>query len=635
MPKTSADFLVELLIAWGVDTIFGLPGDGINGIMEALRKQKEQVRFVQVRHEEAASLAAVGYGKFSGRLGVCLSTTGPGAIHMMNGLYDAMMDQIPVLAITGLPYHDLIGTFYQQDVATDRLLQDVAVYSERIMGPAHVESVVNMAVRAAIGRRGVAHIAFPNDLQDKPIEEDKPSQMNQPGHSQVMKWRPPVVVPTQDDLRRAADVLNAGKKVALLIGSGARGARAEIEEIAELLDAPVAKALLGKDVLPDESPYTTGTIGVFGTKPTSDVMKNADTLLMVGTSFPYISYLPKPDQVRSVQIDINPERLGLRFPVEVGMIGDARETLRALIPLLQRKEDRSFLEEAQSGMKEWWQLMEKRGTSQDMPMRPQVFARELGQQLNDDAIICGDSGTNILYAAREIRIRGRQRFSCSGLLATMGSGLTYAIGAQVAFPGRQVVAFVGDGGLTMVMGELATCVKYKLPIKLFVMKNNLLGMIRWEQMMFLGNPEYGVELQDIDFVKVAEACGARGFHVEEPGAVADVIRQALQSEGPVLVEAVTDPFEPLMPGQIKPEQAEKYAEALKRGQPNKERIGITLFRDAVEDFDENKERIQDGMRKQAPDILESAEQAERTGGSNEAEPQEAIDEQKEKAPERS
>jgi pyruvate dehydrogenase (quinone) len=635
MSKTSADFLIELLARWGVDTIFGLPGDGINGIMEALRKQKERIRFIQVRHEEAASLAAVGYGKFSGRLGVCLSTTGPGAIHMMNGLYDAMMDQIPVLAITGLPYHDLIGTFYQQDVATDRLLQDVAVYSERIMGPAHVESVVNMAVRAAIGRRGVAHIAFPNDLQDKPIEEDKPSQMNQPGHSQVMKWRPPVIVPTQDDIRRAADVLNAGKRVALLIGSGARGARAEIEEIAELLGAPVAKALLGKDVLPDESPYTTGTIGVFGTKPTSDAMKNADSLLMVGTSFPYISYLPKPDQVRAVQIDINPERLGLRFPVEVGMIGDARETLRALIPLLQRKEDRSFLEEAQAGMKEWWQLMEKRGTSPDMPMRPQVFARELGQQLNDDAIICGDSGTNTLYAAREIRIRSQQRFSCSGLLATMGCGLTYAIGAQVAFPGRQVVAFVGDGGLTMVMGELATCVKYKLPIKLFVMKNNLLGMIRWEQMMFLGNPEYGVELQDIDFVKVAEACGARGFHVEEPGAVADVIREALQAEGPVLVEAVTDPFEPLMPGQIKPEQAEKYAEALKRGQPNKERIGITLFRDAVEDFDENKERIQEGMRKQAPDILESAEQAERTGGSNEAEPQEALDEQKEKAPEQS
>lgn len=590
MPKTSADLLVETLQAWGVDTIFGLPGDGINGIMEALRQKQKEITFVQVRHEEAAAFAAVGYAKFSGRLGVCLATTGPGATHLLTGLYDAQMDQIPVLAITGLPYHDLIGTHYQQDIATDRLFREVAHYSERIMGPAHVKTVTDHAVRAALSRRGVAHIAFPNDLQDKPAEEDKPSQMNQPGHT-ATHWRPMRVLPTGEDLQSAAEILNAGRKVAIVIGSGARGARAEIEQVAEKLGAPVAKALLGKDVLPDESPYTTGTIGVLGTKPTGDAMKECDTLLLVGTSFPYIKYLPDPAKVRGVQIDSNPERIGIRFPVEAGLAGDAAETLRGLLPLLRRQEDRSFLNAAQKGMREWWEVMAKRATSDDTPMRPQRFAAELGQQLAADAIVCGDSGQNTFYAAREIRMRGEQRFSCSGLLACMGCGLTYAIGAQMAFPERQVVALVGDGGLSMVMAELATCAKYRLPIKIFVMKNNVLGMIRWEQMMFLGNPEYGVELQNIDFAKVAEACGVRGVQVEDPARVSAAVAETLAAPGPALLEAVVDPFEPIMPGTLKPEQAQKYAEALRRGQPNAKRIALTLYRDAVEDFEENAETL--------------------------------------------
>lgn len=608
MEKTSADVLVERLLDWGVEVVFGLPGDGVNGIMEALRKQQERIRFIQVRHEEAAAFAAVGYAKFSGRLGVCLSTTGPGAIHMLNGLYDAKMDQIPVLAISGMPFHDLIGTFYQQDVDTAGLFKDVAVYSERVMGPAHVRTVTDHAIRSALTRRGVGHIAFPNDFQEKPAESDSVSMMNQIGQTQnpahtSPECRPPVVVPTRADLVRAAEVLNAGQKVVALIGSGARGAHAEIEQLCETLGAPVAKALLGKDVLADDSVYSTGLTGVFGTNATSKAMQEADTIFLIGTSFPYISYLPDPAKVRGVQVDSNPERIGLRFPVEVGLCGDARATLTELLPLLKRNENREFLQQRQSEMAEWRRLMDERGTSQDMPMRPQVFAREIGLQLEPDAIICGDSGTNTLYAAREMSIRQGQRFSCSGLLASMGSGLTYAIGAQIAFPNRQVIAFVGDGGLTMTLGELATCAKHRLPIKIFVMKNNVLGMIRWEQMMFLGNPEYGVELENIDFAKVAEACGVRGYFVDKPENVRQVVTQAFQESGPVLVEAVTDPFEPLMPGNLRPQQAEKYAEALKRGEPNAGRIGLTLFRDALEDPEGNKQVIADAIEKMAPDLV--------------------------------
>jgi pyruvate dehydrogenase (quinone) len=603
--RTAADACVALLLEWGVDTIFGLPGDGINGIMEALRKQRERVHFIQVRHEEAAALAAVGYAKFTGRLGVCLATTGPGAVHLLNGLYDAKADQMPVLAITGLPYHDLVGTCYQQDVATDRLFADVACFSERIMGPAHVESVVNQAVRLALSRRTVTHIAFPNDFQELPADDDEPSQMNQPGHT-AATWEPARIVPTPAELKRAAGIVNAGHQIAIVLGSGARGARTEIEELARRLNAPVAKALLGKDVLPDESPFTTGTIGVFGTSATSAVMAQADTLLLIGTSFPYIKYLPDPKKVRGVQIDVNPERIALRFPVEVGLVGDARETLRLLLPLLEARTDTRLLDLARAKMREWWALMERRATSPDLPMRPQAVAWELGKQLRDDAIICGDSGQNTLYAARHIKMRGAQRFSCSGLLATMGSALPYAVAAQVAFPQRQVIAFAGDGGLTMMLGELATCKKHGLPIKVFVLKNNTLGMIRWEQMMFLGNPEYGTELENVDFAKVAEAFGLKAFHVERPDDLPKIVAEALAHDGPALVEAVVDPDEPLMPGQIKPEQAEHYAEALRRGQPNARRIALTLFRDAIEDLGENRPTLEQALEKKVPALAQQA-----------------------------
>ncbi|MES2460712.1 MAG: thiamine pyrophosphate-dependent enzyme, partial [Armatimonadota bacterium] len=581
---------------------------GINGVIEAMRKRRDSLGFIVTRHEEAAAFAAVGYAKFSGKMGVCLATTGPGAIHLLNGLYDAKMDQQPVLALTGMPYHDLIGTVYQQDVDTAKVFSDATIFSERIMGPMHVVTMVDQAVRLALSRPGPAHLAFPNDFQDQTVDEDSPSSMNQPGGSKKGVHTSPVftvpkVVPTPDDLHHAARVLNEGKKVVMLIGSGSRDARAEVEQVSDLLGAPIAKALLGKDALPDDHPNTTQTIGVYGTSATHQAMQGCDTLLLVGTSFPWISYLPDPEKVRAVQIERNAERLGLRFPVEAGLLGDARETLRALIPLLERKSDRTYLQSIQKTMGEWKETMARRADSQDLPMRPQVFASEVGKQLADDAIVTVDSGTNTLYAARCIPMRGTQRWSCSGLLASMGCGLPYAIAAQAAHPDRQVVAFVGDGGLTMSLGDLATLRKYNLPVKLFVMKNNVLGQIRWEQMMFLGNPEYGVELENIEFAKMAEGFGIRGFKVENPGDVARIVAEALAHDGPVLVEGVTDPFEPLMPGHIKPEQAEKLAESLTRGQPNADRIGITLYRDALEELSENQDLILKALQEHAPELV--------------------------------
>ncbi len=635
--KTSADLLIELLVdKWGVKHIFGLPGDGINGIMEALRKRKGDVQFIQTRHEEAAAFAAVGYAKFSGRLGVCLATSGPGLIHMMNGLYDAKLDQVPVLAISGMQYHDLIGTFYQQDVDTVRLMDNVAVYSERIMGPRHVENVTNLAVRMALGRRGVAHLGFPNDLQEKPAEAEPPSMMDTPHHVSS-DWRVPVVVPTLPDLQAAAAVLNAGKKIAIVVGAGAKGARAEVEALAEMLGAPVAKAYLGKDVLTDDSPYTTGGLGVWGTKPSFEMLAGCDTFLMIGSSFPYYPYLPRPEGVRGVQIDLDPARIGLRFPAEVGLVGDARHTLAALLPLLQRNEDRAFLTHAQDGMTAWRETLKTRGESDRVPMRGQTFAEAISRQLDDDAIICGDSGQNTFWLSRHISIKGEQKTSGSGTLATMASGLPYAIGAQVAFPDRQVVAFVGDGGLTMLMGEIATLVKYRLPVKVFVAKNNVLGLIRWEQMLYLGNPEYGVELQDIDFAKVAEACGALGFHLEQPGEAEGIVALTLRSPGPALCEAVVDPFEPIVPGTLKPEQAEHYAEALASGTPNATRIGLTLFRDLEEQSAEDVQTLTRPLAEKAPAILAAAQSHSAPSGdgtAGEDEPDAALQAQIEGAPER-
>jgi pyruvate dehydrogenase (quinone) len=569
MGRTAADVLIETLIDWGVDTVFGIPGDGINGIMESLRTHQEQIRFIQVRHEESAAFAATAYSKFTGRLGVCLATSGPGGLHLTNGLYDAKLDGASVLAITGHHYSDLIDTAQQQDVDLSRVFEDVTVYNTRVMNAAHVENVAPLACRTALARRGVAHICFPTDLQELAADSKPRSKDNVPAHTSDVYARRGGL-PAESDVRRAAEILNQGERVAILAGRGAIGAGDELERIADVLG--VAKALLGKAAVPDDSPYTTGSTGLLGTKPSIDALEECDTLLIVGSSFPYIGFYPKPGKARGVQIDLDPTRIGLRFPVEVGLVGDGRRSLEVLLPHLRRKDDRSFLDKAQAGMRDWWKTMDDRESRMDVPMKPQVVAAAVSRHLQDDAIVVSDSGTITTWFARHIRARRGQQFSLSGNLATMACGLPYAIGAQAAFPGREVVAFVGDGGFSMLMAEFATAVKYQLPIKVVVVKNNYLGQIKWEQMVFLGNPEYGVDLQPIDFAKVAEACGGTGVTIDDPTSCDELVARALAMPGPVLIEAVVDPLEAPLPPRITPEQALKFAESLIRGEPD--RVGI-------------------------------------------------------------
>ena len=579
----ASDVLVECLMDWGVEVVFGMPGDGINGIIEAFRTRQEKIRFIQVRHEETAAFMACGYAKYTGKLGVCVATSGPGGIHLLNGLYDAKLDGAPVLAITGLQYHDLIGTRTQQDVALDKLFIDVCVFNERIMGPTHVENIMELACRTALAYRSVSHVTMPVDFQEQEVKKSQRSMRNIGHHTSSVPTHG-FKIPAQQELERAADSLNKGKKVLILAGRGALDATDELEKVAELLAAPIAKALLGKAAVPDDSPYTTGTIGLLGTKPTQEAIGDCDTLLMVGTSFPYIEFLPKPGQARGVQIDIDAQRIGLRYPVEVGLLGESRTVLQHLMPLLKRKESRKFLEAAQAGMKDWWQLMEKRGSRRDKPMKPQVVAWELGQRLRNDAIVSCDSGTITTWFARQIRVKRGQKFSLSGNLASMACGLPYTIAAQLAYPERQCVAFVGDGGFSMLMADFVTAVKYKLPIKVVIIKNNTLGQIKWEQMVFLGNPEYAVDLAPIDFAEFAHACGGVGFTVEDPEQCGDAMEAFLNAPGPAVLQAVVDPFEPPMPANIKAEQALRFAESLARGEPNRGKIAWTALSDKVREM---------------------------------------------------
>ncbi|HEX4264413.1 MAG TPA: thiamine pyrophosphate-dependent enzyme [Verrucomicrobiae bacterium] len=583
MATTAGDVLIEVLLEWGVEVIFGLPGDGINGIMEALRKRQKEIRFVQVRHEESAAFMACGYAKYTGKLGVCLATSGPGGIHLLNGLYDAKLDGAPVLAITGHHFHDLIDTHSQQDVNLDRLFMDVAVYNTRVMGPEHVSNVTHLACRTALSRRGVAHINFPTDTQSMPLKKGARSPRNIPGHNTEAFARR-AGLPGEDDLKRAAKILNEGKKVAILAGRGALGTADELIAVADKLGAPIIKALLGKACVPDDSEFTTGGIGLLGTRPSQEAMEGCDTLLMVGTSFPYLEFFPKPSQARGVQIDLDPTRIGLRYPVEVGLVGDSRRSLKRLLPLLRRNPERSFLNKAQRGMKKWRELMEQRGTRTDKPMKPQVVAWELSKYLRDDAIVSCDSGTIATWFARQIQARRGQKFSLSGTLATMANGLPYSIAAQIAFPERQCVAFVGDGGFSMLMADFATAVKYQLPIKVIVIKNNSLGQIKWEQMVFLGNPEFACDLHPIDFAAFARACGGIGVTVTEPSACGSIIQEALAAPGPVLIEAVVDPYEPPMPPMIEAKQALHFAEALARGTPKRMKIATTILEDKVKEL---------------------------------------------------
>jgi pyruvate dehydrogenase (quinone)/pyruvate oxidase len=574
----TADIIAEALIDWNVNVIFGLPGDGINGFIEALRQRQNKIKFVLVRHEESAAFMACAYAKYTGKLGACVATSGPGAIHLLNGLYDAKADNTPVIAITGTTYSDLMNSSYQQDVNLLQLYSDVAVYNAIINNPEQTEMAVDIACRSAMSQRGISHLTIPIDVQEMRLK-GRYSRHKVGGHTSDVSI--PKFTSDPKLIEKAANILNSGERVVVLVGQGALGAGDEVIAVAERLGAPVVKALLGKAVIPDIHPVSIGGLGLLGTDPASDAMNEADTLLMIGTSFPYIDYLPKPGQAKGIQIDIKAEKIGLRYPVEVGLVGDSKLTLAALLPLLWQKRNLDFLSSKQQAMKNWIDLLKERSTRTDKPIKPQVIAAAVSAELKDDAIISVDSGTITSWAARYINIRKGMKFSLSGTLASMACGLPYAIAAQIAFPERQSVAFVGDGGFTMLMGEFATAVQYDLPIKVVIIKNDILGMIRWEQMAFLGNPEFGVEFTPIDYTSFAEACGGKGYSIKEPNEVDSIMHEAMSDKKPAIIEAYVDPFDPPMPPKVEMEFVRKLAESFTKGQPYAKRIGLTLFRNQV------------------------------------------------------
>jgi pyruvate dehydrogenase (quinone)/pyruvate oxidase len=538
---------------------------------------------VLVHHEEAAAFMATGYAKCTGKLGVCLATSGPGGIHLLNGLYDAKLDHMPVLAITGMQETQLLGTRYQQEVHLEKLFVDVAEYDVMVRVPTQIVTLVDNAVRHSLAHRTVSHITIPNDLQvadadANPWQAVAPARS--PSTAPVYLAAPGVA--RHSDLEAAAGVLDAGERVVLLAGAGALGARDELLEVAELLASPIVKTLSGKATVPDDHPLTTGGIGLLGTKPSEDVMEGCDTLFMVGTNFPYTKHLPAPGAARIVQIDIDPTIVGTRVPTEVPIVGDAKESLRMLAPLLRRKTDRSFLEDAQAGMAEWRERMRATESAEREPIQPQYLARLLDRYCDDDAILSSDSGTIATWSARHWDIRGDRFFMLSGNLATMAPGLPYTIAAQWAHPDRQCVALVGDGGLAMLMAELDTACRYGLPIKVFVNNNAALGQIMWEQMV-LGFPEFGIRFeQPSHFAPWASACGAQAWEVEQPGELEGVVKEALAHTGPALVDVHVNPEEPPLPPKVTYEQAKGFARAWLRGQPKKATIASTLFRDKLD-----------------------------------------------------
>ena len=628
----TADIVAETLIDWGVTVIFGMPGDGINGFMEALRKRQDKIRFVLVRHEESAAFMACAYAKYTGKLGACVATSGPGAIHLLNGLYDAKLDNTPVIAITGRTYSDLMGSGYQQDVNQLQLFADVCVYNNMIIAPEQAEMAVDIACRTALSQKGVSHITIPIDIQEKKLE-GKYSKHKVPGHTSDA-YVDMGITPTSELIQKAADIINSGDKVVILIGQGGLNATDNVTALSEKVHAPIVKALLGKATVADDHPNCLGGIGMLGTTPSLEAMEEADTILMIGTSFPYIEYLPTPGQARGIQIDIKPERIGLRYPIEVGLIGDSNKILSILLPFLKQKSDHTiafdFLQSKQESMKRWNELLAKQSNitynesnmkksakpesqldleirnsqpeyqtarksndktpiglneTRDDVIKPQSIAAVVSRYLNQNAIISVDSGTNTIFASRFINIQKGMKFSLSGTLASMACGLPYAIAAKIAYPQRQSIAFVGDGGFSMLMGEFATAVQYKLPIKVIILKNNVLGMIRWEQMAFLGNPEFGIEFSPIDFAKFAESCGGIGYTIKKPEEIDSIMKLALveqkENTRPILVEAYVDAYEPPMPPRIEPEFVKNIAESFLKGQPHKERIGLTLFRNQL------------------------------------------------------
>ena len=572
MSKLTSDFFVERLKAWGVTRIYGYPGDGINGVLGALQRAEkagEGIEFIQVRHEEMAAFMATAHAKFTGELGVCLATGGPGATHLVTGLYDAKLDHVPVLAIAGQAEVTVRGANYQQELNLDRLFEDVADYVHEAEAPPQLRHLVDRGLRIAIARDGIAVLVLPKDIQEMPWEEPKRAHgftRSGPGYAR------PRVIPHDQDLRRAAELLNAGSKVAILIGAGARNAGGEVTAAAETLGAGVAKALLGKDVLPDDLPFVTGAIGLLGTKPSSDMMEGCDTLLMIGTGFPWAEFLPPDGQARAVQIDIAPEMLGLRYPVEVNLHGDAAETLRALLPLLDYKADRAWQDGIKRQITEWNETLKGRALAAAEQVNPQRVVYEMSPRLPDNAIVTSDSGSCANWYARDWQVKQGQRGTLSGGLASMGAAVPYAIAAKFAYPERPVVALVGDGAMQMNnMAELITIQKYwqrwadpRLIVCVF--NNQDLNEVTWEQRVMNGNPRYEASqsIPELSYARFAELIGLAGISVERDDDLGAAWDRALGADRPVVLDVKTDPNVAPLPPHITLAQAKAFMSSMAR-----------------------------------------------------------------------
>jgi pyruvate dehydrogenase (quinone) len=579
MSETVGAYILKRFHEHGVNRIYGYPGDGINGILGGFHQHGEEVEFVQTRHEEIAAFAATAHAKLTGEVGVCMATSGPGAIHLLNGLYDAKLDHQPVVAIVGQQKTISLGGHYQQEVDLQVLFKDVASeYCIQVSSPAQLTHVVDRAYRIAQATRSVTCIIVPADVQEEPYEE--PPRMHGTIYSGGRITRPRVV-PRDEDLRRAADVLNAGSKVAMLIGQGAREALDEVIETADLLGCGVARALNGRDAIPDDLPFVTGSIGLLGTKASDHMMSGCDTLLMVGSSFPYSEWLPEPGQARGVQIDLDARMLGIRYPMEVNLCGDSRETLRALIPLLERKQDRSWREEIEQEVARWWETLADVATQDaENGLNPQRVLWELSDLLPDEAMIMADSGSGTNWWARELKLRRGMRAALSGTLATMTPALPYAIAAKFAHPERLAIAVEGDGSMQMNgINALIDAARYHdrwtdPRLIVLVLHNNDLNQVTWEQRVLAGDPklEASQELPDFPFADYARLIGLDGVRVDEPGKIRAAWQQALAADRPFVLEAITDPEVPPLPPHIRFDQARKMGMALLKGDPGRKEI---------------------------------------------------------------
>jgi pyruvate dehydrogenase (quinone) len=591
MAELVADYLLKRLTAWGVHRIYGYPGDGINALMGALDRANGDPAFVQVRHEEMAAFMACGHAKWTGEVGVCLATSGPGAIHLLNGLYDAKLDHQPVVAIVGQQARSSLGGHYQQEVDLTTLFKDVASeFVNMASDPSQIRHLVDRAVRIALDQRTVTCIIVPNDLASMDAVESPPHEHGTI-HSSV-GYTAPKIVPPDGELQRAADILNAGEKVAILIGQGALGAADEVTQTADLLGAGVAKALLGKAALPDDELWVTGSIGLLGTKPSWDLMMDCDTLLMIGSSFPYSEFLPEEGQAKAVQIDIDGRMIGIRYPMDVHLVGDAKETLAKLIPLLKRKEERSWREQIENGMRDWWKLIDDRAMEAADPINPQRVFSELSPRLPDNCILAADSGSAANWFARDLRIRKGMMASLSGTLATMGPGVPYAIAAKFAHPDRVAIALVGDGAMQMNgMNELITIAKYwhewsDPRLIVLVLHNDDLNQVTWEQRAMEGDPKYegSQNLPDFPYARYAQLLGLEGIRVDDPENVGAAWEEALEADRPCLIEAITDPEVPPLPPHITVEQAKMFMSALRHGDPNAGAMIRQSFKQKLAEF---------------------------------------------------